>query len=283
MRIPTAFAAAAVTAVACAALPAAANAGTTGTGFDTKLAVYEATLSGSQVTTWHYEHNPSENEPCVAPQVGDGDQTIRFKVPGKLKLSFIQPNKKAPDLLGTDGRLAVSARKTIAADITAERNGDFKAGQPSAACEGPNGGGVIPDEQRPKDCGTRTGKTSLKLFFNLGGLDDDLYVPLPGDKKDLDKDRLKLDAFGESYTGPNGRSGSLDGTFENCPFLLEPGFAENQGLLYTSAAKVSENKIIKTKKGKSIVISGSTIANVGEGDYSGKTIIAWNLRMKRVK
>jgi hypothetical protein len=277
MRIPTGIATAALAAAAFAAVPSAANAGTTGTGFDTKLAVYEATLSGSQVTTWHYEKKRVDSDPCSTEQVGDGDQTIRFKVPGKFKLSFIQPNKKAPDLLGTDGRLAVSPKKLLVADLTAERNGDYNVGQPSSNCDGPNGGGVDPTP-RPKDCGTRTGTTNLKFFYHLGG-DDDLFVPLPGDNRNLDKDRLKLDAFGERY----GTGSDLSGTYENCPFMLEPGYAENQGLLYTSAAKANENRIIKTKKGKSIVISGSTIANVGEGNYSGKTIIAWNLRLKRVK
>jgi hypothetical protein len=270
----------AITAAALAMAPAAAHAEN---GFDTKTVSYEATLTGSQVTTWEYDDPDDPNDPCDHAARGNGDQTIRFTGPKKFRISFIQPNKSAPDLFGSDGRPVVVTRPVrLSVDLTAERNGEitYKNEFPRECADGDNGGGVDPGSIPLKDCGTRTGKADVKFFFH-SGTDDDLFVPIPGRAGNSEKDQLKFDASGESY---GAKGGSLDGTFMNCPFQLENVFAEKQGLLYTTANKVSEKKLLSTRKGRSLVVSGSTIAtDIGAKPSTGKTIIAWNLRMKRVK
>ena len=248
-------------------------------------ATFKATLSGSQVTTWEY-HDPKTDDPCDGSADGYGDQTLRFKAGTPFKITFFKPPKGQPDLLGTAGRPGIVADPApTRVGFTAERNGEFTPHNDVTNCDGPNGGGVIPQPQRPKDCGERSALSASVLFYfreaTSRSEEDDLFVPLESFPA---KDHLKLRTLTDPiYLDPRDGSGtSLDGTFENCPFLLEDASVPEEGDIYTSAHKIPERRLFD-KRRKRLVLSGDTTAKHGGGYSSGKTILAWNLRLKRVK
>jgi hypothetical protein len=248
-------------------------------------AEFKATFSGSQVTTWQHSVPPDE-DPCTASSTGNGDQTIRFKIPS-FKLSFIKPSKADPNGLGTSGRPAVTSRPiALLGELEAERNGDYNVNYGEIDqnnCEGVAGGGVDTTPE-PKDCGERKGDTRMVFFFshNIFGEENLLFPPLE-DGRDTDKDRLKFYAFNYEWGpgNPGERAGSLDSTYKNCPWLLDDATAEREGSLYTSAEKLSEKALFG--KRKRFTVSGHEIAKRGSGNSSGQTILAWNLRLTRVK
>jgi hypothetical protein len=250
-----------------------------------KQAKFRAYLTGSQVTTWQYHKPDDKDNPCDASADGNGDQTIKFDAGGGFDLSFYQPTRKNPNLFGTHGRPAPFPGR-IAVAGTATRNGDFAvhlSDIDQTKCDGPNGGGVDPGYvDPPKDCGTRTGIFRTSFFFHTGYGDDDLYVPIPGGAPP-DKNELKVWGNEYQWRGLNGtRTDNLGETYANCPFMLDAAYAEGRGQIFTSAARIGESKLFDKRRRK-ITISGSTIAKRGGGYSTGQTIIAWNLRLTRVK
>lgn len=248
-------------------------------------ATFKATLSGSQVTTWEY-HDPKTDDPCDGSADGYGDQTLKFKTGTPFKITFYKPPKGQPDLFGTDGRPGVVPEPSpIRVGFNAERNGDFIPHNDVSNCDGPNGGGVIPQPDRPKDCGARGGLGgSVLLYFQEStsrSEEDDLFVPLEHYPA---KDHLKLKTLTDPiYVDPRDGSGTdLDGTYENCPFLLDDASVPEEGDIYTSAHKIPERRLF-AKGRKRLVLSGDTSASHGGGYSSGKTILAWNLRLTRIK
>jgi hypothetical protein len=265
------------------AMPAAADAKKPAKPVAPKQAKFRATITGSQVTTWEYHRPDDKNNPCDASADGNGDQTIKFDAGGSFDLSFYQPTKKSPNVFGTHGRPAVIPGR-IAVAGTAERNGDFAvhlSDIDQQKCDGQNGGGVDPGYvDPPKDCGKRSGIFRTDFFFNteLGDLGD----LIPGGSR-LDRDHLKLSGNEFEWRGLNGkRTANLNETYANCPFMLEDAHVEQTGQIFSSASRIKESKLFDKKRRK-ITISGSTIARRGGPNSTGQTIIAWNLRLTRVK
>ncbi|MEA2468129.1 MAG: hypothetical protein QOJ57_2255 [Thermoleophilaceae bacterium] len=249
-----------------------------------KQATFKATLSGSQVTTWEYHHAKDKNNPCDASANGNGDQTIKFDAKRRFRITFTQPPKNNPDIFGTAGQPAVlTAPLYLTADATAERNGEesVNAGEiDHNACPGDNGGADPGYEPPPSDCGRRTGIFKTRLYFRDNSEDADLFVPLPGGQKN----QLTLDGWQYDWTKADG-SGSeseLRNTYERCPFHLKDSYPDEAGHIYISRAKLNE-KALFDKKRKKFVVSGDHIAQRGGDETSGQTILAWNLRLTRVK
>ena len=275
-----------LTALGCAAAAAAALAAPAGASaakapkFD--QAEFSASLSGSQVTTWE-SHDPRDtNDPCDTGYQYYGDQSIQFTAP-KFKLRVYDTSEE-PDLFGTDGRPSIATTPGILyATAKAERNGDTSfEPQVSNNCPGDNGGGVKPDT-RPKDCGTRTGRFNPHLFFHTeASADDDLFVPITPPDTSKDKDNLKLGGRLYEWSGPAGKKTNLDSTFENCPWTLGEAWQEREGQIFISHKKVREAALFNKRK-RSFVISGHAIVPRSGEKTTGKTIVAWNLRLKRVK
>ena len=264
-----------------AAIPAAAQAKPAG-GF--KQANFKATLSGSQVTTWEYHHADDPDNRCDAGSDGYGDQTIKFDAKRKFKLSFVAPPKNRPNIFSTAGRPSVfSTPIYLPVDATAERNGDYSVHyeQSASDCPGAGSGGGVVDNQT-KDCGVRDGGFQTRLYFHDPSEDADLIVPLG--RKLPEKNTLKLE--GTSYewldADGSGSTSTLDDAYKKCPLLLDSSYVERAGNVWTSGAHVSEAGLFNSKR-KKIVVSGHTIQRFHSGNSTGQTILAWNLRLTRVK
>jgi hypothetical protein len=275
---------AAIAGAAIAALPAAAEAKPS-KPVAPKQAKFRATLSGSQVTTWEYHKPDDKNNPCDASADGFGDQSVKFDAGGEFDLAFYQPTRKQPNLFSTQGRPAVLPGR-VAVAATAERGGEFAVHLSDIdqnRCDGQNGGGADPGTPKPKDCGVRSGIFRADLFFHFGPGEQALFVPLPGGIP-AERNSLKVAAEGADWRGAGGRhEGYLDDTYTNCPFMLgDEKRVEESGLIFTSAGKVNENLLFDRKR-KRITVSGSTIVNRSAPYTTGKTIVAWNLRLRRVK
>jgi hypothetical protein len=265
-----------------AALPLPAEATKAPSG-GVKQAVFKATLSGSQVTTWEYHHKHSGG--CDISADGFGDQTIKFGDNKRtFKVTFSTPPKNQPHLFQTAGRPAVVIEPLFQrVKATADRNGELKYGEADTSqCQGDNGG-ADPGYKPPEpDCGVRNGSFQPKLYFHDGGEDaGDLFVPLPDFNE---KNQLKLAGTDWIWSRPSGTSSSseLRNTYETCPFLFDPDTVDDLGNIYISNAKVSEKTLFNRAR-KHIVISGHHIGERHDAESSGKTILAWNLRLTRVR
>jgi hypothetical protein len=249
-----------------------------------KQATFTATLSGSQVTTWQYHHEKSKDNPCDAGADGNGDQTIKFDVGRKFRVTFTQPPKNNPDLFGTRGRPAVlTAPIYLNGALKADRNGELSVHSDQIdhnACPGDNGGADPNYVPTPKDCGTRTGIFKPKLYyFDNSDSGDELFVPLPGLRN-----QLTLEGWQYQWDSADGSDSTaeLRNTYVNCPFQLKSSFPDEAGNLYISTAKLSEKQLFD-KKRKRFVVSGDHINKRSGDETSGQTILAWNLRLTRVK
>jgi hypothetical protein len=264
----------AICALAVAALPAAADAKK-----PYKEATFKATLSGSQVSTYE-EHRPNDkDDPCDASSDGYGDQTIKFDAGKTFKITFRTPPKGKPNLYFTAGRPFVFTDPfTLTMKATAERNADVTV---HASDIGPNcgdNGGADPGYVPPaKDCGVRTGTIDAKLYFHDAVPEDELFVPLPPGTKE--KNHLSLEGTNDRWAGG---ASELRSTYTNCPWPTTGNYADDIGRLWISPGKIPESRLFD-KKRKKLVISGDNIVKLSSGNVTGQTIIAWNLRMKRVK
>jgi hypothetical protein len=272
------WAAGALAVLAVAAMPVAANAK------PYKEATFKATLSGSQVTTFEYHRPNDRDDPCDASADAYGDQTIKFDAKRKFQITFRTPPRRQPNLYLTNGRPTVfSVPFSLPVDATAERNGDstVHAGDIGPNC-GDNGGadpGYVPPA---KDCGVRDGRFNVRFYFHDGSPDSDLIVPIG--RQLPDKNRLKME--GSQYEwglpGSDDTSTTLSSTYANCPWSLSDSYVEDAGNIWISPAKIAEPKLFDRSR-KKLVISGDNIVNLSQGNTTGKTILAWNLRMTRVK
>jgi hypothetical protein len=277
-----------LTLAVCAAAVAAGTAQAADTSIPKDIkppAYFKATLTGSQITTWDYSKPNDMNDPCDISADGHGSQSLKFEAPKNLKILASPAPKSQPNFWGTNGRPSVlTTPADLRAKITAEREGEFHvhyADLDPAQCSGDNGGGVVPNDQKAQDCGTRSGTFYLKPTFFTDSDTDDLFVPIPGTHKDRDN----LTLTGDSYSWYDLKRGditsSLEGTYENCPFELE-NRVERDGGIYASSSKLKEKDLFNTKK-KKLTVSGSIIAKVSSPHATGQTIIAWNLKLTRVK
>ena len=268
-----------VAAAVVAAIPAAAQAGAGGF----KQATFKATLSGSQVTTWEYHKADDPNNRCDAGSDGYGDQTIKFDAKRSFKLNFTAPPKNRPNMFFTAGRPSVfSTPIFLPVDATAERNGDYSVhyGQIAKDCPGVGSGGGV-TEPTAKDCGVRDGGFQTRLYFHDPSPDADL---IPVQRHLPEKNTLKLEGNVYEWLAADGSNSAatLDSAYQNCPLLLENTYVERAGNIWTSGAHISE-KALFDKKRKKLVVSGHTIQKLGGGGSTGQTILAWNLRLTRVK
>jgi hypothetical protein len=248
-------------------------------------ATFKATLSGSQVTTWEYHTPLNEDDPCSASSDGYGDQTIKFTVGHSFKITFNKPPKSQPNLFVTNGRPAILTTPLILPlQAHAERNGDYTVNyhEIRSNCDGAAGGGGDTNLP-PKDCGVRDGSFNARLFFHDPNLDEEITIPsrtpLP------EKNTLKLEGnyYQWSKADGSGPAATLDETYQHCPLLLEDTYVEKAGNIFTSPAKLPEKQLFNKKRRK-IVVSGHHIEPRGNGGSStGQTILAWNLRLTRVK
>jgi hypothetical protein len=264
-----------------AALPMSAQAGPTG-GLAFKQANFKATLSGSQVTTWEYHKPDDPDNQCDAGSDGYGDQTIKFSAGRAFRLSFTAPPKNRPNFFLTGGRPSVfSTPLLLPVDATAERNGDYSVHyeQTSQNCPGVGSGGGV-TEQPAKDCGVRHGGFQTRLYFRDSSPDAGLVVPIG--RPLPEKNTLKLEGNAYEWLSGDGSASELDGTYARCPLLLDSGYVERAGNIWTSGAHLSEKTLFNAKR-KKIVVSGDTIQKFHSGTSTGQTIIAWNLRLTRVK
>jgi hypothetical protein len=274
------FIASICTAAALVAVPTGADAKPVG-GF--KQATFKATLSGSQGTTWEYHKADDPNNRCDAGSDGYGDQTIKFDAKRTFKLNFTTPPKGVADLFGTKGRPSVfSTPLFLPVDATAERNGDYQVhyGQAAKDCPGVGSGGGD-DIPTPHDCGVRNGGFQVRLFFHDPSPDADL---IPVQRHLPEKNTLKLEGNIYEWLAADGSSSALqlDDSYKNCPLLLEHSYVERAGNIWTSGAHLSEAQLFNRKR-RHIVVSGHTIQKFAGGESTGKTILAWNLRLTRVK
>jgi hypothetical protein len=247
-----------------------------------KQAKFKATLSGSQVTTWEYHSPLDEDDPCSASSDGYGDQTIRFDAKRKFAITFTAPPKNQPNLFSSNGRPAVLATPILLpVAATAERNGDYTVNfnEIRSDCEGAAGGGGV--TQDDKDCGVREGTFQAQLYFHdfNGYEDQDIPAVLPTPEKN----NLRLQGLAFHYYSADEPSGGyLDAVYKNCPLLLEDTNIERAGVIFTAPGKLPERRLFD-KRRKSIVVSGHEIVKRGSGNSTGQTILAWNLRLTRVK
>jgi hypothetical protein len=270
------------TAAALALVPINAEAKPAGGGF--KQATFKATLSGSQVTTWEYHKADDPNNRCDAGSDGYGDQTIKFDAKRTFRVNFTTPPKRQSNLFGTKGRPSVFTTPLfLPVDATAERNGDYIVHYDQAAkdCPGEAGGGGD-NVPIPHDCGIRRGGFQTRLYFHDPSPGGDLILPLG--RRLPEKNTLKLEANIYEWFQADGASSAvqLEDSYRNCPLLLENTYVERAGNIWTSGAHLSEKTLFNSKRRK-IVVSGHTIQKLGGGNSTGKTILAWNLRLTRVK
>src|SRR3954451_16585600 len=189
--------------------------------------------------------------------------------------------KGQADLFGTKGRPSVfSTPLFLPVDATAERNGDYQVhyGQVAKDCPGVGSGGGD-DIPTPHDCGVRNGGFQVRLFFHDPSPDADL---IPVQRHLPEKNTLKLEGNVYEWLASGGSASTLDFAYQNCPLLPENTYVERAGNIWTSGAHLSEKTLFNRKRRK-IVVSGHTIQKLGGGDSTGKTILAWNLRLTRVK
>jgi hypothetical protein len=227
-----------------------------------KIATFDATLAGSQVTTWHFDDTDDPNDPCDGASRGDGSQQIRFATKTvRLRVmhgrSFKRPSFVMPMINGT---------------ATVEREGDYTVlptpydedacGPPVAIGDG-NG-----DGPPPKDCGTRETTMILQPGYDndLQSDPDDFLVPL------VEPTSLRLD----------GNLGPYE-TFQECPYWVGGGTGPSEDALLQSWAEAAPFKRFYEKRRKSMVFSGDRDMNFTAPNFTGRTLIAWNLRLKRVK
>jgi hypothetical protein len=179
-----------------------------------KTAVFKATLTGDQTSTWHYEDVDDPNDPCDGASKGDGSQMIRFATSGPVKLTAMKG--------------AMTNRKTMVVPFlkgkaTIEREGDYAvASTPydESAC-GPavdGGGGPVDDFQ---DCGERKVGISMTLSHDM--VEPEIRAP---------KQAMWLQGELEPWLG-----------FLNCPWWIGGGAGPDEYALLDSFEPFRDAKL----------------------------------------
>jgi hypothetical protein len=224
-----------------------------------KTATFKGTLSGTQVTTWSFSDPDDPSDPCDGASRADGSQTIAFKTK-TLRVQVLKGKalfKRASFVPILEGQ------------ATIDREGDYTQ-LPSSydedACGKPVGdaGGEV--EPPIKDCGTRDASISLTPGYEREPIDDvDGLTPL------IPNGSLILD----------GELGAWLGYLE-CPYWIGGGNDGPSEESLLQSWEVFPEKKLFDKRRKSIVVSGDRTVNHRNPGFTGKTLIAWNLRLKRV-
>jgi hypothetical protein len=230
-----------------AALPASADASSP----KPRTANFTLTLKGSQSTVWHYEHVADPNDGCDVGSKGDGSQLIRYSTPQPVKVGAYQAKGARPFL----------APVKLKAD--AEREGDYKvdygAIDPSRCpAQGSGDGGDVQPAPLP-DCGKRSGTIDLALDFTR-------------------KDHLEL-----TGTSPAFPSAGLDSAYTLCEIEIGGLHGpETNGELLKGAVKLAEAKLFDKHRRK-ITVHASGVYPYAVGAATGKTIVTYNLTLRRTR
>jgi hypothetical protein len=263
-RNPLPYRAAAVVAgLALMAIPAAANA--------KDPPRFKLSFKGSQVITWSQGH--IAQSACDATVTGDGSQSVSYKAFDPSRLELIRP-KGQPALLASIGdELApygLSNEMTARADV--EREGYQNIQAPGGACNGTGGGGIGPGP----DCGPRSGL----LWFRLTWAPD-LLAPEGGENV---TGRFKLGGRYQGFTHPltGVEDLPIGHTYDNCPYWATTPSAAGGDELLIASEKLSVGKLAKLKKGRSLKVVADAEESYADGDFTGKTLNTWTLKLKRI-
>jgi hypothetical protein len=220
-----------------------------------QMATFDVTIRGSQVTTWSLRQTDDPNDPCDVPAQGDGSQMLRF---------FSKPTRIQ---VLRDGPWAI-AGQAITAPLSVEREGDLTnlasdmSGCPVVAEGDGDGDFLVP----LKDCGLRKGKIDLRLDFGDAKLDDDFLVPL------VAKNTLAV----------RGDFAQIN-TYDECPWW-EGGPAEGPSdtAISTAARKFTISSLFNRRR--SVLRSSADLTRHYTADgFTGKTLLTWNVTLKRVR
>ena len=231
---------------------------------------YKVTISGSQVTTWEYRKQMAPR--CDFPEEETGEQEIKFKslVGPKEKVTFVKGRKGKVTMKPVDMVLAAQTDierryKTLYTRITPCGGGGTYGG---------DGGGPAKDAIGKDSC------------FQFGALRLGLFT-----KKGKSPMRFRTTPhYNDIVTQPFTFPAACSADNEYVPLGLVEHNGEYEGNLVESTKKLPAKKLFG-KKTKKLTISGSRVLRypnskqsyAGPPKTTGKTILAWNLRLKRVR
>jgi hypothetical protein len=174
-----------------------------------------------------------------------------------------------------------TAQFGVASPITTstivEREGYQNIQAPGGEC---NGTGGWDGQAPPRDCGYRYG--TLQLSLGYGSLLGDPALDTAS------KDILKLGGTYGSFfevppLDPDAQGGDpLGHTFDDCPYWPAGSASALDELIFTGE-KLPVKKLARLKPGKTVKLSGGQVEPESNDDFSGETVIAWNLTIKRAR
>jgi hypothetical protein len=242
-----------VASAALALLPAAAADAAPKRPAPPKAAVFKATISGSQVTTWSLRQAEDPGDPCDVSQKGDGSQMVRFRSKA-VRVTALR-------LSGQD----VVLSPTIPAATTVEREGDYAPGREMApdcpaVAEGADDG-LVP---LTRDCGRRTGTTTIRLSAGRDVPDGEL-TPLTANV---------LWMAGDLGTALS---------YADCPWWIGgPGEGPSETALLPDSESFTVARLFDRRR-KVLRVSGDTTVPYRAPGFTGKTLMTWNLKLVRVR
>jgi hypothetical protein len=214
-----------------------------------KIAVFKASVRGTQVTTWSYRIAEDPNERCDSSQTGDGSQTVRFTTARSARVQVMRG-----DVFGF-----------VPAKVSVEREGEYAPGY-EAASDCPavaDGDDLVP--LVPPDCGTRTGTAQLR--FEYGGDE------AAGDLAPLRRTN-QLVLLGDV-------SGVAD--YADCPWWIGgPADGPSDTELLPSGEPIKFKRLLDRRR-KVIRLSGDYTRTYADTGFTGKTLVTWNLTLRRVR
>jgi uncharacterized low-complexity protein len=228
---------------------------------------FDLQLTGSQVTTWSYGHIGDGK--CDLGANGEGSEQLTYDT-GKVRVVAVKPTtgpqKGLPQLTLPGDRMAqYGLPRGIPAVVKGEREGTMDQ---RAGCGGTGGS----TQTVAKDCGPRWGRVTLQVGWEV-----------------LAAFRVEgvHDTFGEAGASkppaPPELGAPLGHVYENCPFLLAQGARAAYDELLPAAKELSARKLPKV--GKTLKLSGDAAEELedGDGERSSKTLVTWNMTLKRVR
>jgi hypothetical protein len=230
-----------------------------------KHAVFQLSVKGSEATTWHFERAP-DPQLCGAAQHSDGDQMIRFHNDGAEQVTVTQAPGERPEF---------KLDSMLTADV--ERSAEFQMDTPIIPPRGACTGIVHTPPFHQPGCGNRSGAISLQLGYTAesvgdpGASDDDPAPLVP------DRNHLRLRGINGSFDGA-----SLLVAYGQCPLFAAPDRPEARGDLLEVVEPVRESGLFK-KSRKTIKVHAGRVEDFTLGPASGRTAIAYNVTLKRVR
>jgi hypothetical protein len=217
-----------------------------------KTAVFKATLTGDQTSTWHYEDTDDQADPCDSASKGDGSQMIRFATNGPVRITTMKG--------------AMTNRRTMVVpflkgEATIDREGQYAvANTPYDESCGPTvdgGGGPVDDFV---DCGERPGVgITMTLAHNM--VEPEIRAP---------KQAMWLQGELDPWLG-----------YVNCPWWIGGGDGPDEYGLIESFEPFKDKRLYD-KRRKKLTIAGHRLVNHTGEHFTGQTRITWTLRLTRV-